>query len=499
MGIVKFAVGALLGMTLLCTGAAASGFENDAVGTTAAGMGGAFRSIADDWTAAYYNPAGLAFQKDNQFGGYASFTQFRNELSPNFNTVDSYGNVYEFNAIRNQNIYNFHQIFYTPGSGLVARLPFLNDEMVFGFSAYQPFDYNIAWRLYQPMMEYNDSAAGRFPTTQYKNDIDVVAFQLSFAKAFNNEKMSLGLGLQILRGNLFYNDILFRGNPMPLPISARPRELVPEFVSVDGNGWGFGLRAGLMYKFAKGTFGLTAAMPFDITIKGDAKLDYLMPKNSTLSGIYPPASPENLFVTGTDVHITANFETKLKLPKSVAAAVSYRATEKLTLALDAELMMWSHFDGFIFSYSNFDNLPKLSQSDSAKKAAAQATWDYLTANTERPANWQSAAKISLGARYDLMSKVSLIAGGSFDQSADRNNETATPQLVDTGNKLGLSFGAIVHPTSRFNFSLVLNWRHYPDLSTIAQNDLNGDGIVDSFPGDYKAQTIGTLLSFDYRF
>jgi len=492
MGIVKFAIGALLGMTLLCTSAAASGFENTAVGTTAAGMGGAFRSIADDWTAAYYNPAGLAFQKDNQFGGYASFTQIRNELSV---APGPYGS----NDLSGMNIYNFHEIFYTPGSGVVARLPFLNDEMVFGFSAYQPFDQNITWRLYQPTYVYNDSASGRFPTVQYKNNLDVVACQFSFAKTFNEEKMSLGLGLQLLRADLFYNDILFRGNPMPLPISARPYDIVPEFVSVDGDGWGFGLRAGMMYKFAKGTFGLTAAMPFDITIKGKAKLDYLMPKSATLSGTFPPATPEDLFVSGSDIHLTANYETKLKLPTSIAAALSYHATEKLTLALDAELMMWSRFDGFVFSYSNFANLPSLAQANAAEKAAAQATWDYLTANTERPANWQSAAKVALGARYDLMSSLSLIAGGSFDQSADRNNETIAPQLVETGSKLGLSFGGIVHPTSRFDCSLVLNWRHYPDLSTRAQNDLNGDGIVDSYPGDYKAQTIETLLSFDYRF
>ena len=61
MGIVKFAVGILLGIVLICTSAAASGFENTAVGTSAAGMGGAYRSIADDWTASYYNPAGLAW------------------------------------------------------------------------------------------------------------------------------------------------------------------------------------------------------------------------------------------------------------------------------------------------------------------------------------------------------------------------------------------------------------------------------------------------------
>ena len=173
--------------------------------------------------------------------------------------------------------------------------------------------------------------------------------------------------------------------------------------------------------------------------------------------------------------------------------------EKLTVAVDAELTMWSHFDGYNFAYSNVGNLPSLAQGDSAQRVAAAATWAYLSANTERPAKWKSAGKVALGARYELMSVLSLIGGGSFDQTADRDNNTSIPQMVDTGDKLGLSIGGILHPTARFDFGLVLNWRHYPNLNSTAQNDLNGDGIVDSFPGDYKAQTIETQLSFDYRF
>ena len=496
MGIVKFAVGVLLGMALICTSAAASGFENTAVGTAAAGMGGAFRSIADDWTASYYNPAGLAFQKDNQLGAYASFTQLRDELRPNYLAG---ANQTDFGIINGRNIYNFHQVFYTPGSGVVTRLPFLNEEVVFGLSAYQPFDYNITWQLFQPLTSYNDSAEGRYPTVQFKNDLDVVAFQLSAAKSFSNDKLALGLGFQLLRADLFYNDVVFRQNPMPSELSADPRGLIPEFVSTNGNGWGFGFRAGLLYKFGKSSLGLTAAVPFDITVKGTAKLEYLMPKNFALANKYLVGSPEYLFIAGGDVHMTADVESKLKLPKSIAAAFSYRATEKLTVALDAELTMWSRFDGYTFSYSNLSDLPKLSQGDSAQRAAAAATWAYLGADTERPAKWKSAGKLALGARYDLISVLSLIGGGSFDQTADRDNNTSTPQLVDTGDKLGLSLGGVLHPTSRFNCALVLNWRHYPDLNSTAQNDLNGDGIVDSFPGSYKAQTIETQLSFDYRF
>src|SRR5690242_5810640 len=38
----------------------AGGFEGPGIGSRATGMGGAFIGLADDWTAIYWNPAGLA-------------------------------------------------------------------------------------------------------------------------------------------------------------------------------------------------------------------------------------------------------------------------------------------------------------------------------------------------------------------------------------------------------------------------------------------------------
>jgi long-chain fatty acid transport protein len=491
MGIVKIAVGALLGLVLVSPRIDASGFENTAVGTSGQAMGGAFRAIADDWTAAYYNPAGLAFQKDNSFGAYASFTQLRNEVNPNFRYVDSYGNIYETGVINDQPINNFHQIYYTPGSGVVTRMPFGSSEIVLGLSAYQPFDHNITWQLFVPMYAYNDSAAGLYPTEQFKNNLDVVAFQLTAAKTSANEKFGFGIGLQLLRADLNYNDLLFRDNPLPEPVNVRPYEHIPQFMAANGSGWGFGVRAGMMYKFNKGTLALTAAMPFDITLKGSAAFNYLMPRNLSLSHSYVVGTPEYLFTTGASVKMAADFETKLNLPSSFAVAGSFRPTEKLTVALDVEMQVWSNFDGFRFDYTNATGLPI--------GGTSPAISSFFTAATVRPAAWKAAGKIAAGVKYDWIPKLSLLAGGSLDQSADPDNQSNLPQLTDTGDKLGLNLGGVLHASPRFNCSLVLSYRHYPNLNVTGFYDLNSDGISDSFPGNYKAETVESVLSFDYRF
>ena len=68
MGIVRVSAIILVVVTLLSPVVSASGLEGFGVGTRAAAMGGAFRAVADDWTAAFYNPAGYANIYDNQLG-----------------------------------------------------------------------------------------------------------------------------------------------------------------------------------------------------------------------------------------------------------------------------------------------------------------------------------------------------------------------------------------------------------------------------------------------
>ncbi len=58
----------LLLLTILSLSASlfAGGFALSGVGSRATSMAGAFRGLADDATAMYWNPAGLAFLEENQ-------------------------------------------------------------------------------------------------------------------------------------------------------------------------------------------------------------------------------------------------------------------------------------------------------------------------------------------------------------------------------------------------------------------------------------------------
>jgi len=495
MGIGKFSLLVLVILVILTSGLMASGFENSGVGTKARGMGGAFRAIADDWTAAYYNPAGYANILDNQVGAYYSFLHYRNEIVPDY----KWGGIYETGIFNDRVNYNSHEIISNPAAGFVVRLPFWG-ETVFGLSAYQPFDYNITWKMFTPLQAYNDSVG--VPGDQFSNNLDVVAFQLTAGREFSEDNLSLGVGFQVLRADLLFTNMYFRDNPlmsMEDPVfdvfQDRPYDKIPEWSRNDGYGWGFGINAGMLWKLnEKVDLGVTLNVPFSITLTGDTENRFYMPKNNTLwqnNTSYYDGSIEHLFLSGQIVTVTSDFETKLDLPTSLGLGFKYQASEKFTLALDMEYTLWSAYEGLKFEYTNIQGL--IGSADTVAVAN-----EFFSTNLSAPVEWENTVEFMLGVMYDYSSTFSFLGGIGFDQSPARNADQFTPQFIDTGNKKNISLGVIAH-IDRWDLSLVSTYQKQPDLNIDGIDGYNADGVLDRFPGDYKAEIYETILSFNYRF
>ncbi len=495
MGIGKFSLLVLAILVIFTTGLMAGGFENGGIGTKARGMGGAFRAIADDWTAAYYNPAGYANILDNQVGGLYSFVHYRNEIVPNYKWDDTY----ETGIYNDRVNYNDHEILSNPAAGFLVRFPVFG-ETVFGLSAYQPFDYNITWELFSPIQAYNDTV--NLPGDQYRNNLDVVAFQLTAGREFSEDKLSLGVGFQLLRADLLYNNLYFRDNPLMSSTDPtfdlfqdRPYDKIPEWSNNDGYGWGFGINAGMLWKLnEKFDLGGTINVPFSITIEGDAVNKFYMPKNNTFlqdNLDYYLGTVEHLFLAGKPVVVKSDFEAKLDLPTSLGLGLKYQASEKLTLALDVEYTLWSMFEGLTFEYTNVTGLVGPADSSALAK-------NFFSTDLSAPVEWENTAEFMLGAMYDYSSIFTILGGLGFDQSPARNETQFTPQFVDNGNKTNISLGVIAH-LDRWDLSLVSIYQKQPDLNIEGLDGYNADGVVERFPGDYKAETYETILSFNYRF
>ncbi|HQL24348.1 MAG TPA: hypothetical protein PKY95_08015, partial [candidate division Zixibacteria bacterium] len=286
MGIAKFSATVATVLVLLSSGISASGFENSGVGMKARGMGGAFRAIADDWTAAYYNPAGYAYILDNQLGSAWAFVHHRDEFVPN----TRWGGTFDRGVFDGRTNYNNHEILTNPSAGILLRLP-VAGETVFGLSAYQRFDRNITWKLYEPLRAYSDSA--NFPDDQFGMNLDVVSFQLTAAKEFawGERSAALGIGLQLQRADLIYTNVFFRRNPItnspdePLydVMQDYPWDVITQWSRSDGEGWGFGVNLGAMVQLSERTqAGVTFNLPFPITISGTSQSQFYMPDGATM-------------------------------------------------------------------------------------------------------------------------------------------------------------------------------------------------------------------------
>jgi long-subunit fatty acid transport protein len=238
--------------------------------------------------------------------------------------------------------------------------------------------------------------------------------------------------------------------------------------------------------------GLTANVPFSITISGEAENRFYMPKNNTLwQEITYAGTVEHLFLSGQVVNVKSDYEASLDLPMSLGIGFKYQATEKLMLTLDADYTMWSSYEGLQFEYSNFQGL--IGPADTSALAR-----EMFTTNLEAPVEWENTINLMMGAAYDYSNVFTFLGGVGFDQSPSRDSEMITPQFIDNGNKTNISLGVIAH-IDRWDLSLVSTYQNQPDLSVENMDGYDVDGTVQRFPGEYKAETYETIFSFNYRF
>jgi long-chain fatty acid transport protein len=477
----------MLGMTLPAWG---GGMSILGVGAKAKAMGGAFRAIANDWSAAYYNPAGFIYAPDNQLTFNEVITHYRAQYSPDVN----YGGypVGFFDG----NIYNRYEILTNPTAGGFFKLPIKNRDFVTGLAIFQPFDMNIAWQVFQPI---NNGAL--LPGQQIEHNFDGVAFNWVGSFELVANKLSLGWSAGVLKADLVYSSFFLRPNPADPAasyyndVASRPNELITEWQRADGHGYAPNVRAGLLLKATpKLNIGATYAMKTTVTLDGDATFRYYMPDNPSYNNgsDVSPYQDSIFFILSSGAEISADgkYKAKITLPSQLAGGIAYQVNDKLTVAVDGEYTMWSEFKGYYFKYT----LPA-----GISPSAELDTW--MRQNLTVPVDWKNALRASFGAEYAYSGLVKLRAGYSFDQSAVKEG-TLQPAFFDPGNKQSFSIGlGLVFDNIILDFAT--QYLKYPETTETGNVYLPGDGgndnIVDNMAGTYKGSAWETVLQFTVRF
>lgn len=455
-------------------GVHAGGLNLTEVGTKATSLGGAFRGLADDWSASFWNPAGIAYLEESEVNISPYFTSPRPTYLPDVllgEGQESYPVGFK-NGIK---WYPEDKNFLKSNFGAFLKLERFKG-LVPGVAFFVPYDMQYSWDLYEPPVGYNASVS--LPQHDYQSDLEVLDFHPTLAKELIADKLSLGAGVSIQFGDLFLRKLFLVPNDSLIP---RPYENFPMYGKFQGDGWGVGFNIGLLLKLTpKVNVGVAIRSPVDIELSGTSDLQVFLPENESLAQEVAEGSdyPDSLF-QGGKLETSLDDEMTLSLPADFGAGVSYQYSEKLMFAFDVSWVNWSRFEELEASFG----------------------WEFpFSEDPEKvalPLKWEDVTRFSLGCEYRPSEKVALRGGYYFEPSPIPDN-SLTPLFPDIGDKNGISFGLGLNLGS-FELSYAHQYVDFKerDVKTVA--DINNDMQLDNLPGLYRMDSHASYFSLSYHF
>ncbi len=276
----------------LTTGLFANGLNLNGNGSKANAMGGAFVGLANDFSAAYWNPAGLAQMTT------ASFSLFAADILP-FGTYQ-----FDLAGIDAKSTFKHYLI---PAAGYFQPL---GDKIVVGVYLNAPSGAGAVW-------DGEDLAPLVKGVYDWNSKLGIFTISPSIAIKVT-EKIMLGATLDINYGML----------KMAQPVIGLGQ------YSEDLKGWALGGTFGILVKPVKQfSFGATYKLPFTAKLKGDVEI--------------PAAEGLGLPTTDTGTR-TATW------PQWLAAGIAIKPMDKLTFTADVQYTNWKKLQTIPVTFENVD-------------------------------------------------------------------------------------------------------------------------------------------------
>jgi len=360
--------------------AMASGINLEGLGARAITMGGAFTGLADDSSAIYWNPSGLAQLKGGGFaaGVYSmNITMWdRNSLSNRYpdkhdpNKGDMFPRVYLTEPER----FKDDKEFWPSGATLPA------------ISAYKSFDdFVLGGGVYANAGAYSNwKDTIKDPVTSA--DIDASVFSIMMIMDFNvslakriTDKLSLGVGLDLLYAKLQGNIEKDYGG------SNDPRQPDYSFgIDADADGMGLQGTMGFLYKFSpKWSLGAMFRTGAKFNLNGDL---------SAAQAIFGPGGQPVM-----RLEEKSNYYHEFVYPPSWGVGIAYKPTQTLTMTADWQRTDWTKFK-WPFADLHYEN---------------EGT---LLKNTVMDSDWSAADTYRFGLEYKYNKRLTLRGGYSIEDS-----------------------------------------------------------------------------------
>lgn len=478
------------------------------VGAKASALGGAFRGLADDWSATWWNPAGLAYLKKSEANSVLSIIVPRQKYEPNVRL----SNGSELGYRNDQDRVPDDRIFYYPnfstfykfqqGGGFTAGMAFL-----------VPYGLGSKWDLFDPLAGYNEVDTVPFTRIDHEASFVVVDFHPSIAKEFVKDKLALGLGLAIQKSDFTWRRPNFIQTTL-LPIATmyqqpqnvpRPYDNIIMDSRMEFGGWGVGVNLGFLYQLSpKVKIGGSYRSPVDIKLTGHNRMFVYFPNNS---GIVANDSTALPYFSGGGAQASPEVKTTLKLPAELGAGFAYHPSEKFTLLADLAWTGWSRMKIMDLDYTQ--RLAWVSPSGeifyyglNPIRAPGDTTFNgdlfYGTpADSAIVFNWKDVTRFSVGAEYHFRENWIARAGYYHDPSAVPD-QSLNPLILDFADKNSLNIG-ISYTINSYEVGYNVEYINYDNREINQIQDVNGDGVFDNFPGIYSTAQYSSFFYFSYRF
>lgn len=392
----KFIVLLLVGMLLLVNGQVVlgGGYEWGGLGSRARSMGGAFIGLADDWTAIYWNPAGLTQIEKREFGFEFDSPHVTledgNSISNKLATDPTLDTKYQIDTFINYTGYEparfdkekVYLHFYLP-NGLAYCFNFKGFSIGVGY--YAPVGHFIDWEdTVKPLTGIGDIKAKLF------QKLGLMVGNLSIAKDLH-PKFSLGAGLNLLYGMLDYSSEKHLKNTG-----------FDYSFDADLEGDGFGLEGifGAMFKITDQlNLGGVYRTGGTIKMSGDARTV--------------------LDLAAFPINEKSDYDQDFPHPATWGIGLAFKPKDNLTLTADFQRTHWSNFRIDV----KFDN-----------PGIALHNKDYS-------ADWKDSNRYRVGAEYKLNERWSLMCGYYYDEAPLPDKSVGFTNIVDVDrNSIDLGVG-----------------------------------------------------------
>ncbi len=365
---------------LLSLSAFGSGFLIPEQGAKASGMAGAFVATADDPSAIFYNPAGIAQQREMAFFAGTTLINFTNEFIGDTTSPITSG----VEAKYNRHLFNIPNVY-----GIIP----IGNNLTLGIGTFAAFGLRSDWE--RPF-------AGRYISQDA--DLKSMSFQPTLAWQTTDGRFAVGAGVEYRRARVILNANRMSLNPFTgRVIDVANTRLVSEY------GDDIGYSVGVLYKPSdRFRFGASYRADMDIDLEGDAEITQISSGNAQLDALVKSQLPPN-----------QRINTVMPFPAIATVGVAFSPTETWDVELDLMHTKWSAFEALAV---NFETTP--------------------AAGFVREQNWEDCSSYRLGINHEATDMWDVRFGAVYDENP-QPTEAVSPLLPDS-DRVGVTFGTGWH-------------------------------------------------------